>query len=52
MDYKCQCLADILYLTVISLAGCSSAEPASVSYSEVNLLKKQIQFYKTKISKA
>lgn len=39
MDYKYLCLADMLYPAVISLAGCSSAEPASVSYSKVNLLK-------------
>jgi hypothetical protein len=28
----------LLYPTVISLAGCSSAEPDSVSYSDINIL--------------
>jgi hypothetical protein len=27
------------YLAVISLVGCSSAEPASVSYSRINLIE-------------
>jgi hypothetical protein len=36
--------ADMLYLAVISLAGCSSAEPASVSYSDINVQKQLLNF--------
>jgi len=46
-------LADMLYPAVISLAGCSSAEPASVSYSIINIKTniKQFGIKKTTISK-
>jgi len=37
-------LADMLYPAVISLAGCSSAEPASVSYSIVKIKTNGTQF--------
>jgi hypothetical protein len=37
-------LADMLYPAVISLAGCSSAEPASVSYSIIKIRKNVKQF--------
>jgi hypothetical protein len=35
----CPCLADMLYPAVISLAGCSSAEPLPFLTAIVNLLK-------------
>jgi hypothetical protein len=46
-------LADMLYPAVISLAGCSSAVPASVSYSTINIEKKRwtIQYKQLTISK-
>ena len=38
-------LADMLYPAVISLAGCSSAEPASVSYSIIKVKNNVEHFF-------